>query len=220
MLFKEIMVRSILSVLFVITTLTTIKAQTTEYKNKYFAKQVNCSGKKFKKVQSTDSNGTESIKTYCSSNNKLVDESYKEDDKPVGVWRTLNTDGAIIRIYDFDALVYLDSAEKNIVIKDTSLLEMAIFPQGGLQGFQRAIAMETRYPNMAKDAGISGIVYMRGIIEETGKFRPHSIIQGTNPYLDAEAWRVFSNMPKWKPATYEGNPIWIYISMPLKFSLN
>ncbi len=198
---------------------TSVEAQTTQYKDKYFANQVDCPGKRFKKVQSKDNNAIENTKIYCISNDKLVFESFHEYGKPIGTWKTIKTDGTILRKYDFDSLVYLDSAEKNPFIKDTTYFKAAIYPDGGLDGFFQEIVMKTRYPSEARDAGISGTIYIRAIVNETGKFTPHSIIRGANIYLDAEAWRVFSNVSDWEPATYEGKPTWTYVTMPLKFNL-
>lgn len=41
-----------------------------------------------------------------------------------------------------------------------------------------------------------------------------------NKYLDKEALRVLSNMPKWKPGKQKGVPVRVKYTVPINFKLS
>ena len=75
------------------------------------------------------------------------------------------------------------------------------------------------YPEQAKDANIQGIVYMSFIVERDGSVTGVSVLRGVNGYLDNEAKRVISVMPKWTPGQQNGHAVRVQYMVPIRFIL-
>tara|TARA_R110002072_G_scaffold179817_5_gene335914 strand:+ start:177 stop:887 length:711 start_codon:yes stop_codon:yes gene_type:complete len=85
----------------------------------------------------------------------------------------------------------------------------------------RFIAENTKYPAMARDAGISGTVYMRYLIDEKGEVKNVEVLRGVSggKALDNEAERVIKMIPKMKPGKQRGKPVRVQYTVPVKFNL-
>lgn len=94
------------------------------------------------------------------------------------------------------------------------------FP-GGEKELFKYLGKETKFPAIAKDAGIQGIVYVQFVVMEDGSINPDmvEILRGVHPALDAEAIRVVKSMPKWKPGKQRGKPVRVYYKLPFRFTL-
>jgi len=81
------------------------------------------------------------------------------------------------------------------------------------------LATHTNYPEKAKDANIQGTVFVTFIVEKDGSVSNVTILRGVNKYLDNEAIRVVSSLPKWTPGKQNGNPIRVGYNLPIRFVL-
>lgn len=83
------------------------------------------------------------------------------------------------------------------------------------------IAKNTKYPAMAKDAGVSGTVYIRYLVNEKGKVSNVEILRGVagGSSLDKEAVRVIESLPSMKPGKQRGKPVRVQYTVPVKFNL-
>ncbi len=82
------------------------------------------------------------------------------------------------------------------------------------------ISENTRYPKEAKDHNITGKVITRFLVKKDGTVSNASILQGVNPLLDAEAFRVVSSLPAFeKPGIKDGKPVPVWYTVPITFSL-
>lgn len=83
------------------------------------------------------------------------------------------------------------------------------------------IAENTKYPAMARDAGISGIVYIRYLVDENGEVKNVEVIRGVSggKSLDEEAVRVVKKIPKMKPGRQRGKPVRVQYTVPVRFNL-
>ena len=98
---------------------------------------------------------------------------------------------------------------------------MAEFP-GGMVAFQRKIAQNIKYPQLAREQNIQGKVYVRFIIDVYGRMTDIEIARSVDPLLDAEAIRMIKELAKkhkWKPATRRGKPVEIFYTVPVNFVL-
>jgi len=77
----------------------------------------------------------------------------------------------------------------------------------------------TSYPVTAKEAGISGTVYISFIIETDGSITNIEVMRGPGGGLNREALRVAALMPKWKPGMQGGKKVRVAYNMPIKFVL-
>lgn len=92
-------------------------------------------------------------------------------------------------------------------------------PPGGLEGLQRYIAENTKYPEIAKENNIQGKVIVRFCVNSKGNIEQISIFKGVDPALDAEAIRVVKTFPKFKPGRQSGVPVPVWFIVPFDFHL-
>lgn len=76
-----------------------------------------------------------------------------------------------------------------------------------------------KYPQEAVDKGIQGTVTVSFIVEKSGEVTGVRVEKGVHPLLDAEAVKVVSVSPKWKPGKISGERVRVRISVPVEFRL-
>lgn len=92
------------------------------------------------------------------------------------------------------------------------------FP-GGNDAITSWIAKNTTYPEIAKDNGITGKVFVQFVIGKDGSVTNVQVMRAVDPYLDKEAVRVVQSMPKWKPGKQRGKPVKVSFQVPINFKL-
>jgi protein TonB len=96
---------------------------------------------------------------------------------------------------------------------------MPEFPGGDL-ALRKYIADNVKYPEIAKENGLSGKVFVAFVINQRGEVENVKIARGVDPALDKEAIRVVQNLPKWKPGSQRGKPVKVSYTVPINFQLN
>ena len=81
------------------------------------------------------------------------------------------------------------------------------------------IANHVKYPEQAKKDRIEGTVAISFIVKTSGKIENIKVVRSVNPDLDAEAIRVVSLMPDWKPGTVNGKEANMGAYIPIQFKL-
>lgn len=94
----------------------------------------------------------------------------------------------------------------------------AEFP-GGMIGLGEYITENMQYPAIAQENGVSGNVRVSYIIDENGSVTDAEVIESVDPYLDKEAVRLISSMPKWKPGVRDGRYVKMKTSTVIRFEL-
>lgn len=86
-------------------------------------------------------------------------------------------------------------------------------------GFNKFLQDSLRYPIAEKEAGVQGTVYVSFVIEKDGSVTNVQVVKAVPnaPGLSAEAVRVVSSMPPWKPGMMNGKPVRVSITQPVKF---
>lgn len=97
--------------------------------------------------------------------------------------------------------------------------EMPEFPDGGMAGLMKYLAANIRYPESAKKAGKQGRVIVQFVVCKDGSITNVGTLRGVDPALDAEAIRVISAMPKWKPGRQRGKDVDVKFTAPVMFRL-
>lgn len=92
------------------------------------------------------------------------------------------------------------------------------FP-GGESAIREFLMMNTKYPEKALEEGIQGKVLVEFAIDKEGKVTDPKVKNRVNPELDAEAIRVVSEMPDWKPGESKGEKVKVKFTVPLNFNL-
>ena len=96
---------------------------------------------------------------------------------------------------------------------------MPEFPDRGMSGLMKYLSANIRYPEAAHKAGTQGRVTVQFVVSKDGSIGDVKVIRGVDPTLDAEAIRVISGMPKWKPGTQKGEPVNVRYTVPVMFRL-
>ena len=96
--------------------------------------------------------------------------------------------------------------------------EMPEFP-GGMQKAMEFLAKNIKYPTAAQQAKIEGRVIVQFVVGRDGSISDVHTVRGVCPDLDAEAIRVVSLMPKWKPGKQRGKAVAVKFTMPIMFRL-
>jgi protein TonB len=97
--------------------------------------------------------------------------------------------------------------------------EMPLFP-GGDSALIDFIVKNTHYPEKAKLSKTEGKVIVRFCVNEKGGVDRVSVLKGVNPELDAEANRVVSTLPAFKPGRQSGKDVPVWYMVPIDFKLN
>ena len=93
------------------------------------------------------------------------------------------------------------------------------FP-GGIQELMKYLQKNIKYPSICQEQGIQGRVIVQFVVEKDGSIADVQVIKAVNPYLDKEAVRVVSTMPKWSPGKQRGKPVRVRFTLPVTFRLN
>ena len=97
--------------------------------------------------------------------------------------------------------------------------EMPQYP-GGPQALFKFLGENVHYPAEAEKAGIQGRVIATFVVEKDGSISQPTIVKSVDPLLDAEAIRVISAMPNWKPGKQNGKVVRVKYTVPLSFNLD
>ena len=91
---------------------------------------------------------------------------------------------------------------------------------GGRQAFLDYLRANVNYPPECREAKIQGRVLITFVVDKDGSIKNARVLKSVHPLLDAEALRVISAMPKWKPGLQHGTPVCVQYSVPVNFRLN
>jgi len=100
----------------------------------------------------------------------------------------------------------------------TVVEDMPQFP-GGEAALFKYLGENMKYPAMAKDAGVSGVVFVTFVVGKSGQVSNVEILRGIGAGCDEEAIRVVQNMPKWSPGKQRGKEVTVQYNLPIRFTL-
>ena len=96
--------------------------------------------------------------------------------------------------------------------------EMPEFP-GGRDAMMTWIEANIKYPAEAAKGGIEGKVIVGFTVNAAGKVKDAVVTKSASPSLSAEAIRVISSMPDWKPGKQAGKTVAVQYNVPVEFKL-
>jgi len=124
-----------------------------------------------------------------------------------------------VDIYENDKLISgkcLDSIGNEIEYYAYEI--MPEFP-GGELALRKYLMISVKYPEIARENGIQGKVYVKFIVNTDGSISNVLIDRGVDSSLDKEALRVVRNMPKWIPGQQDGIKVRVSYIVPINFIL-
>ena len=114
----------------------------------------------------------------------------------------------------------IEIIEEEVVEEEIFMVveKMPEFP-GGMAGLGKYLGKKIKYPELAKEAGISGKVYVTFVIDKKGKVGKVKILRGIGGGCDEEALRVVRAMPPWAAGKQRGKAVSVQFNLPINFSL-
>lgn len=92
------------------------------------------------------------------------------------------------------------------------------FP-GGMEALYKYLAQNIKYPQLARENGITGKVYVTFVVEKDGSIANPRILRDIGGGCGAEAIRVVKAMPKWSPGKQRGKAVRVQFNLPVNFNL-
>ncbi|MEI8201746.1 MAG: energy transducer TonB [Bacteroidota bacterium] len=120
-------------------------------------------------------------------------------------------------VVDDNKTVVIDEPEKAPVF--TIVEEMPSYP-GGDESRIKFLTDNIKYPQVAKESGIQGTVYVTFVIDEKGRVTDVKVLRGIGGGCDEEAVRVVKLFPPWNAGKQTGKAVRVQFNMPIKFTLS
>ena len=142
-----------------------------------------------------------------------------EDDAEIEETTIASTDdqAEFVEISDDVPIVVEEPEEEQQIFQVVE--NMPEFP-GGTQALLQYLKKNIKYPTICQEQGIQGRVVVQFVVNKDGSIVDPEVIKPINPYLDKEALRVVSTMPKWKPGEQRGKPVRVKFTLPVQFKLS
>ena len=143
---------------------------------------------------------------------------------------TLDEVKSILRKQGLLNIKYIDPSVDGVneikpeIIPDSDgdvIFEMAEVPEfpGGPDALLEFMRKNIKYPAEAREKDIQGRVLVTFIVNKDGSLTEPEVVKSVDPLLDAEALRLISVMPNWKPGTQRGKPVRTKYTLPVNFRL-
>jgi TonB family protein len=97
--------------------------------------------------------------------------------------------------------------------------EKPSFQGGDSNQFSKWVNANLVYPEIARKNAVQGRVTVQFKVEKDGSVTNVKVLRGVDPALDAEAVRVVSASPKWKPGKQRGRAVAVIYTFPVIFQL-
>ena len=101
--------------------------------------------------------------------------------------------------------------------KDSIYLNVEKMPI--IKGGFAAVGKKIKYPNIAKQMGMQGVVYIGFIVNSEGKVEDPKILKSVAKILEEEAIRVVEKEIEFEPGYQEGKAVPVRFVLPIKFKL-
>ncbi len=156
----------------------------------------------------------------------VVDEELPDEEIPPPQEELAETNVGVVTQEGNGEEIIIPSEGGNSVVEEeapqifVSVEEMPGFPGGEAKLFEY-LGKNIQYPQMEKENGISGTVYVYFVINKQGKVQDVKVARGVKGGggLDKEAMRVIKNMPDWSVGKQNGRPAMVQFTLPVKFVL-
>ena len=87
--------------------------------------------------------------------------------------------------------------------------------KGGIEKMYQYISDNFEYPDDAAKRSVNGKMEVEFTVEKSGDITYVGILKGLDYSIDDEVLRLLKAMPRWTPATKNGEPVRYKVTMPL-----
>ena len=125
--------------------------------------------------------------------------------------------GDVVDITDNMNIVVEEQVEEETVFQVVE--NQPEFP-GGMKALMKYLQDNIEYPRVSRDNNSQGRAFIRFVVNTDGSIQGVEVLKTSGDmYLDKEAVRVVSGMPKWKPGRQSGKAVRVYFTLPVVFRL-
>ena len=110
-------------------------------------------------------------------------------------------------------------ADNGNSLVSVELLEKTPEFPGGMAAFANFLRKNLRYPEQAREAGVSGRVFISFVVEKDGRLTDIKVLKGIGFGCDQEATRVLKKSPLWNPGVQNKREVRVLYTIPLVFTL-
>lgn len=118
--------------------------------------------------------------------------------------------------------IVVDETQNQVIEQQAPVLTIVeLMPaySGGEEAMYKFLSENIKYPQVAKETGIQGTVIVKFVVEKDGSISDVQLLKTIGGGCDEEAVRVVKAMPKWKVGKQNGEPVRVYFTLPIKFTL-
>lgn len=130
---------------------------------------------------------------------------------------------------DEGGTVNIDDLKENQTVGGTAGQEMEeevftvveqppAFP-GGETALLKYISDHLKYPQIALEQEIQGVVTLRFVVLPNGAVGDVFVVQGLDSNCDREAVRVVKSLPRFNPGRQQGKPVSVWFTLPIRFQI-
>jgi protein TonB len=127
-----------------------------------------------------------------------------------------------------DMSEFADVEETDVVFVEEEVEEEQIFdvveeqPEfpGGMKALMKYLQENINYPRISRENNSQGRAFINFVVNSDGTIQDVEVLKSSSDiYLDKEALRVVSSMPKWNPGKQAGKAVRVRFTLPVTFKL-
>jgi TonB family protein len=103
--------------------------------------------------------------------------------------------------------------------KDDKGIYLTAEKMPAIKGGMAMIGKKIRYPKIAREMGIQGVVYVGFVVTSEGKVSEPKVLRSLAKPLDQEAIRLVTEDVKFTPGYHQGNAVPVRMVLPIRFRL-
>ena len=116
--------------------------------------------------------------------------------------------------------VWMISCEKAVTQVPTAEVDqLPEFPEGN-EGLVAFFQKDFEYPEELKSENIEGRVILSFVVGADGSISKLKAVQSDHPKLEQPAIEFMSKMPKWEPATKDGEKVAVEMKLPVMYTMS
>lgn len=144
---------------------------------------------------------------------RIIDQDREEEEQNLVASEDMGFEGDV----DYAEVIELEGEEEEEIFWAAE--QQASFP-GGVQKMYEFLRDNIKYPAVSRNNNSQGTTLLRFVVQKDGRIVNINVIKSSGDvFLDNEAVRVVSSMPKWTPAKQNGRNVSSWCNLPVKFSL-
>ena len=103
--------------------------------------------------------------------------------------------------------------------KDDKGIYLTAEKMPAIKGGMAMIGKKIRYPKIAREMGIQGVVYVGFVVTSEGKISAPKVLRSLAKPLAQEAIRLITEDVKFTPGYHQGNAVPVRMVLPVRFRL-